>query len=309
MKFEGVAAFLAVAEAGSLTQAARQLAVSKSAVSDRLADLERTLGAQLVQRTTRKLSLTEDGAAFLVRARRILAEVEEARAELLEHQSELAGPLRISAPVSFGTLHLSGALFPFMRAHPRIGLSLDLDDRFVDVVGGGYDAVIRHARIADARVVVKKLGSSRRYLVASPEYLSTHGTPGGVDALKRHSAILYSYREADWRLRAGKREVIVHPDRCIRVNNGMMMRDAAVAGLGITLLPTFLMQPELARGALEIVDVGAITESAEVFVAYPTARASAKLRALVAWLRRAFGTPPSWAGIPASEEATGARRW
>ena len=298
MKLEGIAAFLAIASEGSLTQAARHLGLSKSVISDRLAELERTLGAQLVQRTTRRLALTEDGAAFALRARRILAEVEEARVELLESQRELAGPLRISAPVSFGTLHLGRALFPFMRAHPRIGLTLDLDDRFVDVVGGGYDAVVRHSRIADDRVVVKKLGASRRFLVASPEYLRAHGTPRRVEDLQAHSAILYAYRDADWRLRVDKRDVVVRPDRCLRLNNGIMMRDAAVAGLGITLLPTFLMQPELSSGALKIVEIDATTESAEVFVAYPAARASAKLRALVDWLRRSFGSPPSFAKGP-----------
>ncbi|HTS21705.1 MAG TPA: LysR family transcriptional regulator [Casimicrobiaceae bacterium] len=294
MKFESIGAFVAVAEAGSVSGGARQLALSKSVVSERLAELERSLGARLVQRTTRKLALTEDGAAFLIRARRILSEAEEARAELAERHGELAGPLRISAPVSFGTLHLSRAIFPFLRANPRIRLTLDLDDRFVDVVGEGYDAVIRHARIADARVVVKKLGASRRYLVASPGYLGSHGAPASVDELQQHSAIIYARREADWRLRTANREVVVRPERCLRLNNGIMMRDAAVAGLGIALLPAYLVQSELSSGLLQVVDVDAATESAEVFVAYPTARASAKLRALVDWLRRAFGTPPRW---------------
>lgn len=294
MKLEGVAAFVATADAGSLTGAARQLELSKSAISERLAELERSLGAQLVQRTTRKLALTEDGVSFLARARRIVSEAEQARAEIAERQSEPAGPLRISAPVSFGTLHLGRALFPFLRANPRIRLTLDLDDRFVDVVGDGYDAVVRHSRIADARVIVKKLGASRRYLVASPDYLRRQGVPASIEALQQHSAILYAYRDADWRLKVARREVVVRPERCLRVNNGIMMRDAAVAGLGIALLPTFLLQHELSKGMLKIVDVGAATESAEVFVAYPTARASAKLRALVDWLRRSFGTPPSW---------------
>lgn len=298
MKLDGMAAFVAVAEAQSVTGAARRLGVAKSVVSERLAELERSVAAQLVQRTTRKLALTEDGVAFLARARRILAEVEDARSELAQRRGELAGPLRLSAPVSFGTLHLGHALFPFLQAHPGIRLSVDLDDRFVDVVGEGYDAVVRHARIADARVVVKRLGASRRFLVASPAYLAAQGTPRSGEELQRHRAILYAHREADWRLATGKRETVIHPERSFRVNNGLMMRDAAVAGLGIALLPTFLVQAELASGRLRIVDVGAQTESAEVFVAYPSARASAKLRALVEALRRAFGTPPYWEALP-----------
>ena len=177
MKFDGLGAFVAIAEAGSVSGAARLLEVSKSAVSERPAELEHALGAQLVQRSTRKLALTGDGAAFLIRARRILSEAEDARAELAEHHGELAGPLRISAPVSFGILHLGQAILPFLQANPRIQLTLDLDDRFVDVVGDGNDAVVRHARIADQRIVAKKLGASRRYLVASPEYLRVHGSP------------------------------------------------------------------------------------------------------------------------------------
>jgi DNA-binding transcriptional LysR family regulator len=295
MKFDGVNAFVAVAETGSITGAARRLDIAKSVVSERLAELERALGAQLVQRTTRKLALTADGTSFLVRAKRILAEAEDARAELAERHRELAGPLRISAPISFGTLHLGRAVFAFLQANPRIELSLELEDRFVDVVGDGYDAVVRHARIPDARVIVKKLGASRRYLVASPEYLRLQRAPRSVDELQQHSAILYAYRDADWRLRVGKREVVVRPDRALRLNNGMLMRDAAVAGLGIALLPAYIVGPELTSGALRTVDFGATTESAEVFVAYPAARASAKLRALVTWLGRAFGTPPSWA--------------
>lgn len=298
MRFESVAAFVAVAEAQSITGAARRLEVSKSVISERLAELEHSLGAQLVQRTTRKLALTQDGVSFLARARRILAEVEAARMELVERRGEIAGPLRISAPVSFGTLHLGRALFPFLQANPGIRLALDLDDRFVDVVGDGYDAVVRHARIADARVVVKKLGASRRFLVASPAYLGGQGAPRTVGDLQAHRAIIYANREADWRLRVGKRDVVVHPEHSFRVNNGIMMRDAAVGGLGIALLPAFLVQPELASGALRIVDVGAQTESAEVFAAYPTARASARLRALVDALRRAFGTPPYWEAVP-----------
>jgi len=294
MKLDGIGAFVAVAEEGSVSAAARQLDVSKSVVSERLADLERSLGAQLVQRTTRKLALTEDGLAFLARARRILVEADDARAELAERRGELAGPMRISAPVSFGTLHLPRALFPFLEAHPRIQLSLDLDDRLVDVMGEGYDAVIRHARIADARVVVRKIAASRRFLVASPGYLKAHGTPDSVASLRGHSAIIYTRRDADWRLRTPRGEVIVRPERCLRMNNGLMMRDAAVAGLGVALLPAFLLQHELATGALRILDIGAATESADVFVAYPSARASAKVRALVEWLRRGFGSPPYW---------------
>jgi DNA-binding transcriptional LysR family regulator len=295
MKLDGIAAFVAIVEAGSVSGAARQLGLSKSAVSDRLAELERSLAAHLVQRTTRKLAVTGDGLAFLDRARRMLAEAADARAEIAERRGELAGTMRVSAPVSFGTLHLGRALFPFLAANPRVQLTLDLDDRFVDVSADGYDAVVRHGRIADARVIAKRIAGSKRHLVASPAYLKRHGTPRSADELRDHAAILYTHRDTDWRLKSAKAEIVVRPARFMRVNNGLLMRDAALAGLGITLLPSFLIQHELARGTLRIVDVNAAAESADIFVAYPTARgASAKVGALIAAMKAAFGDPPYW---------------
>ncbi len=291
MKLEGIAAFAAIVEAGSVSGAARALNLPKSVVSERLKELERSLGAHLVHRTTRRLAVTAEGNAFFERAGRILREAEDARTEIEESRGHLAGPLRISAPVSFGTLHLGRALYPFLRANPGIQLSLDLDDRFVDVTAGGYDAVIRHGAVADARVIVKRLAASRRYLVASPAYLKKHGTPGTLAELEQHHAILYANRESDWRFKTARKDfVVVRPARHLRVNNGLIMRDAALAGLGITLLPTFIVAPEIARGTLKIVDVRAATEGADIFVAYPVGRrSSAKLRALVAALTASIG--------------------
>lgn len=285
MRLEGIATFVAIVEAGSLSAAGRQLNVSRSVVSERLKELERSLGASLVQRTTRKFAVTAEGDAFIQRARRILREAAEARSEIAERRGSLAGPLRISAPVSFGTLHLGRALYPFLLANPGIQLTLDLDDRFVDVVAGGYDAVIRHGKVVDARVIVKRIAASRRHLVASPAYLKRHGVPRTVADLEGHAAILYAIRDADWRFKVGREFVVVRPARCLLVNNGLIMRDAALAGLGITLLPHFISAPEIARDTLRIVDVGGTTEAADIFVAYPAGRASAKVRAMVEALR------------------------
>src|SRR5690349_11950054 len=168
IRTDGILAFVTVVEAGSISEAARRLRLSKSVVSERLADLERDLGAPLLHRTTRKLSLTEDGAAFLERAAGILRTVEEAVATLAERRRELQGPLRIAAPVTFGRLHLGPALYPFLRRHPKLELTLDLDDRRVDAAADGYDAVVRHGPIADSRLTVWRLAPSRRVLVAAP---------------------------------------------------------------------------------------------------------------------------------------------
>jgi DNA-binding transcriptional LysR family regulator len=295
MKLDGVQAFVAIAEAGSISEAARRLSLSKSVVSERLAELERSLGARLAQRTTRKMSLTEDGLALLERGRRILREAEDASAEIAERRGALVGPLRISAPVSFGVLHLGSALYRFLDANPGIQLSLDLDDRFVDAETDGYDAVVRHGPVRDSRLVALRLASSARFLVASPAYLARNGHPRTLAELRDHRGIVYSNRDADWRFPGPNGAAVVRPAAALRVNNGLMMRDAALAGLGIALLPSFIVHDALASGALRIVDPGRKPEGAEVYIAYPVSRRnSAKVRAMTEHLRGAFGNPPYW---------------
>jgi DNA-binding transcriptional LysR family regulator len=173
---------------------------------------------------------------------------------------------------------------------------LELDDRFVNMAAEGYDAVIRHGPVDDRRIIAKWLTDSRRLLVASPEYLKRAGKPASLHDLERHNGIVYSARGAsDWRFRAGRKYVTVRPAIALRVNNGMLMRDAAVAGLGIALLPTFLLDVPLRDRTLRVLDVGAEGEGATVHIAYPEhLRASEKIRALTAWLQDAFGAPAYW---------------
>jgi DNA-binding transcriptional LysR family regulator len=297
LKLDALATFVAVVETGSLSGAARRLGMSSSVVSERLKELERALGATLVRRTTRNVAITEEGRSFAERARRIVHEVAEASAEMVERRGELAGPLRVAAPVSFGALHLGPALYGFLVRHPKIELTLDLDDRLVNMVGDGYDAIVRHGPMVDEQVIVKRLAVSRRVLIASPAYLRSRGTPATVDDLKTHRGIVYSNRGAsDWRFRVGRKLVSVRPTSvALRVNNGILIRDAAAAGLGIGLLPRFFIAAELASKRLAIVDVGAEPEGAILYVAYPRDRRdSAKIRALIEWLRAAFGSPPYW---------------
>ncbi|GFZ91243.1 MULTISPECIES: LysR family transcriptional regulator [Sphingobium] len=303
MKLEGVVAFVMTSEAGSISMAARRLGLAKSVVSERLAELERTLGTTLIQRSTRKLSLTGSGLTFLPRAQRILREAEEATSELAARSGKLVGPLRISAPVGFGILHLGPAVGRFLRDYPEIELSLELDDSFVDAATGGFDAVLRHGAMGDGRLIARRLASSRRLLVASPGYLDRNGTPATLGDLERHSAILYSNRASDWRFSAlenGRSRSdggwsVVRPRAALRVNSGLVMRDAAMEGLGIALLPTFFVHNALASGALIEVNIGLQAEGAELFLAYPKDHgAAAKIRAFGDSLRRSFGTPPYW---------------
>lgn len=296
MKIEGIAAFVAVAEAGSISEAARRLRLSKSVVSERLAELERGLNATLLHRTTRKLTLTEDGIAFRERAIRIVGEVQAAADDLAERRGLLTGPLRIAAPVSFGRRHLGPALYPFLAQHPEIELTLDLDDRRVDAASEGYDAIVRHGVIADSRLVVWKLARSRRLLVAAPDYLDRHGTPASLAELEGHRGIFYTNRgAADWRFEGPGGATVVRARLALGMNNGDMLHDAAVAGLGIALLPAFIAGPAVREGQLREIDVGLSPQAEFIYMAHPEGRrASAKLRAIAQHLKAAFGDPPYW---------------
>jgi DNA-binding transcriptional LysR family regulator len=296
MKLEAIATFVKVVESGSLSEAARQLRVSRSVVSERLVELERSLGTSLLQRSTRKITITEDGAAFLERAIRIVREVQDAAADLSERRGSLSGPLRISAPVTFGRMHLGPALYPFMAQHPDIQLTLDVNDRRVDVSSDGFDAIIRHGPIPDAYLVAWQLTTSRRVLVASPAYLARFGTPTSLSELEGHRGIFYTNRgSADWRFTQHGKTQVAQGRLGMVINNGDMMRDAAIASLGITLLPLFIISEALESGALRMIDIGIEAEQEFIYIAHADGRnPSAKLRALAAWLRQAFGSPPYW---------------
>ncbi|MCW1987036.1 UNVERIFIED_ORG: DNA-binding transcriptional LysR family regulator [Sphingomonas sp. R1F5B] len=295
MKLDGITAFVATVDQTSISAAARRLGLAKSVVSERLAELERALGATLLQRSTRRLTLTSAGEAFLPRAQRILREMEEAAAEIDVRSGKLAGPLRISAPVGFGILHLGPAIARFLQEHPGIEMSLDLDDRFVDAATGGFDAVLRHGAIGDGRLIARRLATSRRLLVAAPSYLAEHGKPTSLTELEGHTAILYANRSGDWRFAAGSGWTVVRPRAALRVNNGIVMRDAVLAGLGLAMLPTFFLHQEIKTGVLIEVDIGWPAEGAELFLTYPRDHgAASKIRAFGDSLRRSFGDPPYW---------------
>ncbi|MGV8989372.1 MAG: LysR family transcriptional regulator [Cypionkella sp.] len=292
-KFDGISAFVASVETGSISAASRRLGLAKSVVSERVAELERVLETKLLQRSTRKLSLTVDGAMFLPRAMTILQEAAEAQVELSQRRRTLVGSLRISAPVSFGILHLGPVINQFLSENKRVELTLDLDDRFVDVCSDGYDAVLRHGPITDKRLTAIHIASSRRLLVASPGYLEEAGIPTSVADIGRHRAILYANRDGDWRFGGPGKWTVVRPVAALRCNNGLMMREASLAGLGISLLPPFFVHEQLAKGSLVAIDVGNEAEGAEIFLAYlRDDRTPAMVMELAGYLKRHFRNPP-----------------
>ena len=298
MKLDGVVAFVPIAEAGSISEAARRLSLSKSVMSERLAELERSLGARLVQRTTRKMSLTEDGPAFLERGRRIAARGRpRPRPRSPNGAAPLSDPSGFPAPVSFGILHLGPALYPICsprnpghRALARSGRSLRRCRS-----GRRPRRVIRHGPIRDDRLIDKQLASSRRLLVASPVYLMASGVPRSAAELEERRAILYANRSTDWRFDGAGGTIVVRPKAALRVNNGIGDARCGAGRARLALLPTFLVHQELLSGALLSVDIGLEAEGAELFLAYPKDRsASAKILGLTRALRHAIGDPPYW---------------
>ena len=225
-----------------------------------------------------------------------MQEIEEATAEMAVRRGTLSGPLRIAAPVTFGRMHLGPALYPFLAKHPEIQLVLDIDDRRVDVSSEGYDAIVRNGPIVDSRLVVWKLSRSRRLLVASPDYLERYGTPKTLNDLDGHKGIFYTNRGvSDWRFQTPDGAIVVRASQVLGMNNGDMIRDAAVAGLGIALLPAFIAGPAVSEGLLSEIDVGYKPEAEFIYMAHPEGRnPSAKLRAVADHLRKTFGDPPYW---------------
>jgi DNA-binding transcriptional LysR family regulator len=295
MKLDGIAAFVAVADTGSLNEAARRLRLSKSAISERLTELERALGANLIQRNSRQLALTEDGMAFLQRAKRILDEADEAAAELARRRGEIAGPLRISAPRGFGDTHLGPALYTFMERYPDVSVTADYDDRIGDAASG-FDAVIRIAAGDMPKLATQTLTISRRTLVAAPAYLAQFGRPRTIEELAQHRAIHYMERNPDdWSFKSGNDLLVARVTPRLRITSCLAMREAAIAGLGIASLPTFHSHQAIKSGALEVIDIGADPDITPISIAYQNGvRPSAKLTALIEHLKRAFGNPPYW---------------
>jgi DNA-binding transcriptional LysR family regulator len=295
MKLDGIIAFVTVADRGSINEAARQLRVSKSTVSERLTELEHTLGSKLLSRSSRQLALTEDGEALLDRARRIVAETNEAREDLARRRGEVSGPLRIAVPRAFGDLHLGPILYDFMGRYPDVTITADFDDRISDL-GSSFDALVRIAPAELPKLATEQLTISRRTLVASPKYLDRYGRPEAVEQLEHHKAIHYMDRGPDdWSFKAEIERVVARVAPRLRVTSCYAMRDAAIAGLGIAWLPTFHSYEAIQAGTLEILDIGVDPDVTPVTIAYHHGPGpSRKLRALIDHLRHAFGDPPYW---------------
>lgn len=295
-RFLEMQAFVAVVDAGSFVRGADALEMSKSVVSRLVAELEARLGVRLLQRTTRRLSLTHEGELFLERCRDLLSGVGNAEAEVTRHADALIGELRVSAPTTFGLLHLAPLWPVFMARHPKLTLDVNLADRFVDLVDEGYDVAVRIARLADSSLVSRKLASTRLVLCATPRYLRVHGTPEVPADLAKHPVFAYKLLTTgdQWHFDGPQGPVVVKVNPRMRSNSGDSCVAAALQHQGLVLQPSFLLGSHLSSGAL--VEVMPEQRSSElgIYAVYPSRKLLApKVRLLVDFLVESFRRP-SW---------------
>jgi DNA-binding transcriptional LysR family regulator len=293
-----IAVFVKVVELSSFTAAAEALESSQSVVSKAVTRLEEKLGARLLNRTTRRLSLTEAGSELYRRSAHALEEIANAELDVARFQTEPRGVLRISAPMSFSILHLGGVLPRFTERYPGISIELKLDDRQVDLVEEAVDVAIRIGQLKDSALIARKIAPCRQLLCAAPSYLATHGEPETPEELMKHDCILYALISAprEWRFTGPDGEQHVVPvNGALHSNNGLVNRAAAIAGGGIVLLPTFYIGDELRSGALKPILRAYRPPEIALHAVYPERRnLMPKVRAFVDFLAQTFAPEPPW---------------
>jgi DNA-binding transcriptional LysR family regulator len=293
-----MALFARVVETGSFTGAAAQLGLSKSSVSKQVSRLEARLGTRLLNRTTRRLSLTEAGQAFFEGCQRVVAEAAAAEQAVTHLAAAPRGVLRVNAPMSFGVLHVAPAVPELLAACPELALDLTLNDRRVDLIEEGYDMAIRIGALGDSSLIARRLAPSHRMLCAAPAYLARHGRPEAPEDLADHDCLVYSYQTLgrEWRLRSPAGERRVRIAGRLAVNNGDALLAAALAGQGIVFLPSFIAGEALRGGGLErLLPAWRDAEETGVHAVYPAGRNLApKVRVFIDFLAARFGDPPYW---------------
>ncbi|MDB5670744.1 MAG: LysR family transcriptional regulator [Alphaproteobacteria bacterium] len=288
-----VVAFVRVVETGAFSRAAERTGMAKSILSRRVARLEESLGARLLTRSAQGAQPTDVGQAYYERASLILAQLDAAQEVVAEAVTQIAGPIRLSGPLSFGVQHLSPALADFAAANPKVELDVSFDDRTVDLIAGGFDLAVRIGTLKDSSLIARRIAPVRKVAVASAGYLERRGTPQRPRDIADHDLLLYG-NEA-WRFRVGNRWETVRGHTRMRADNGDLLRKVAEAGLGICLLPSFIAAPALESGALIPLLRDFPLEEGGLHIVMPPGRATtARVRALVDFLAARFGPEPSW---------------
>ena len=289
--------FAHVAETGSFSAAARRLGMSRSAVSKAVAKLEKALGARLLNRSTRHLSMTEVGAALVEHCSRILDEVEQAERVVDNLHAQPRGKLKVVASVAFGTLHVAPALAEFLGLYPELNMDMTITDRPVDLAEDGYDVAVRVARELPPNVIARQLAPARRRLCATAEYFAQHGVPRIPQELVHHNCLDYTHAEQGlWRFTGPQGDIAVPVSGRLRINDDEALSQAVLGGLGLALLPTFIIGRDLQAGRLRAVLSEYIPVERHVYAIYlPTRHLPAKARAFIDFLLQRFGPEdPYW---------------
>ena len=289
--------FVEVVNCGGFTAAANKIGLSRAQVSKSIMQLEQYLGSRLLNRTTRRVSLTETGRIYFERCSAILYEIEEIEAIAGEQTGEPRGRLTLSAPTSFGILHLREAIPAYLKKFPEVQISLNLADRFIDVVAEGFDLVIRIAALEDSSLVARRIAPCKRVLCAAPAYLEQHGEPRVPQDLSIHHCLVYSneLRPDTWHLQGPNGSEAVRVNGPVCADNGDILKAAAVAGLGVTLLPTFMVGDEINSGELQQVLADFNPPEISIHAVFPSRRyLSSKVRSFIDFLTDYFGDKPEW---------------
>ncbi|MBH3390611.1 LysR family transcriptional regulator [Pseudomonas putida] len=285
--YEDMRIFAQVMEAGSFTAAADRLGMSKQSVSRRLMQLEERLGVRLLNRSTRRLDATPLGQHYYQSALRLLGEVQQVEHDISGQAQALRGTLRLSAPLSFAMSHLGCLLTEFLQLHPQVDVEVDLSDRAVDLIGEGYDLALRIGALEDSSLIARRIASVERVYCASPAYLQARGVPLKPEDLAGHDCLPYGHsRQVQWQFRQGGRAQAIQVTGRMRANNGELLRDAAIAGMGVTYLPTFIVGQALADGRLVNVLEEWTPPALQLSAVYPQHRQVARpVQGFVSFLR------------------------
>ena len=298
--FAALRAFVAVTEDGGFARAARRMGVATSSVTRQVDALEEDLGTLLLNRSTRSITLTEAGESYVEHAVRILADLESANLEVSETTGPPRGHMRVSLPVAFARLHVAPAIPEFLRAYPGIELDLSLTDNVVNLVEERLDLAVRIGSLESSSLIARKLTPHRRLVCASPDYLEEHGEPQSPADLSGHNCLTFSYVKGDriWRF-SGRSEETIRVSGNMRANNSEMLREAAIGGTGLILMPSWLVGADIEAGRLRAIltdwEANPGNASAAIHAVYlPNRRSSKKVRAFIDFLVARFGSPPYW---------------
>lgn len=293
----GMGIFARVAEAKGFSAAARRLGLSKSLVSKEVAKLEKSLGARLLNRTTRQLSLTEVGAAFYDHCARVVQEAEEAALLVDRLHAKPRGVLKCTAPVAFATLHIAAALPEFLARYPEVHVDLTVGDRFFELADEGYDVAIRIARELPPNMVARQITPINRVVCATPKYFEEHGVPVSPHDLTQHNCLVYTHANPDslWRFRSPEGDIAVPVRGNLRLNDDEVIWQAVLGGAGISMLPTFTVGKDLQSGRLQAVLAEYVPSERNLYALYlPNRHLTAKVRVFIDFLLARFESPPYW---------------